>query len=174
MIPLLPSSPLVRSTRFVSEEWQTYFAESAVDPASKVVGGWKGLLYANLAIIDPVTSFRFFSSNSFNSSWLDGGASRTWYLAFAAGMFIRTEVISRSDFSRSGRCSLVSSLRCSEWGLEMDLWPASGRQSLMRQHSLVLLDRTTISCTSLVDIYLFGFVLGESVETTGVQSHSAT
>ncbi|MCJ1284432.1 hypothetical protein MMC26_003764 [Xylographa opegraphella] len=86
MIPLMPFSAFIRSKRFVTEEWDAYFAENAVTAASKVAGGWKGLLYANLALIDPRTSFDFFASDSFNPGWLDGGASRTWYLAFAAGL----------------------------------------------------------------------------------------
>ena len=85
MIPLNPSSAFIRTRQFVTEEWNTYFADNAVDPAENVVGGWKGILYANLAIIDPQTSFNFFSQSSFEASWLDGGASRTWYLAYAAG-----------------------------------------------------------------------------------------
>ena len=86
MIPLNPSSTLTRTKQFVSEEWNTYFADNAVDAAKNVGGGWKGILYANLAIIDPQTSFNFFNQDNFDSSWLDGGASRTWYLAYAAGM----------------------------------------------------------------------------------------
>ena len=85
MIPLVPASALTRTQQFVQEEWNTYFADDATDPASKVTGGWKGILYANLALIDPVSSFNFFNDAGFDASWLDGGASRTWYLAFAAG-----------------------------------------------------------------------------------------
>lgn len=86
MIPLNPSSTLTRTKQFVQEEWDTYFANNAADPASNVVGGWKGILYANLAIIDPKSSWNFFAQPNFDNSWLDGGASRTWYLAYAAGM----------------------------------------------------------------------------------------
>lgn len=85
MIPLLPMSALARTKQFVQEEWDTYFNNGRVDNIS---GGWRGILYSNLAIIDPVTSFNFFSQPNFDASWLDGGASRTWYLAFAAGMFL--------------------------------------------------------------------------------------
>jgi endo-1,3(4)-beta-glucanase len=84
MIPLLPSSTLTRTKTFVAEEWSRYFDRGRADA---VAGGWKGLLYANLAIIDPVTSFNFFNSAGFDASWLDGGASRTWYLALAAGPY---------------------------------------------------------------------------------------
>ena len=87
MIPLNPSSALTRTTKFVTEEWNAYFKAGAVDPASNVQGGWKGILYANLAIIDPVMSYNFFTQPNFDSSWLDGGASRTWYIAYAAGKF---------------------------------------------------------------------------------------
>ena len=82
MLPLLPSSTLTRTTRFVQEEWDTYFSNGRADA---VQGGWKGILYANLAIVDAKTSWSFFSQAGFDASWLDGGASRTWYLALAAG-----------------------------------------------------------------------------------------
>lgn len=82
MLPLLPSSTLTRTKQFVLEEWNTYFSNGR---AELVGGGWKGILFANLAIVDPVRAWNFFKSSSFDSSWLDGGASLTWYLALAAG-----------------------------------------------------------------------------------------
>ncbi len=86
MIPLMPFSTLCRSANFVTEEWDTYFGDGRVAQAQSVQGGWKGILYANLAIINPVAAFNFFSQKNFDPGWLDGGASRTWYLALAAGM----------------------------------------------------------------------------------------
>lgn len=83
MIPLLPSSPLTRPKNFVSEEWEKYFSNGRVD---SVAGGWKGLLYANLALINPVASWNFFAQSNFDNGWLDGGASRTFYLLLAAGL----------------------------------------------------------------------------------------
>ncbi|OCK79392.1 glycoside hydrolase family 81 protein [Lepidopterella palustris CBS 459.81] len=83
MIPLNPSSAYTRTATFVKEEWATFFANGKADT---VQGGWKGILYANLALIDPVTSYNFFANTSFDSGYLDGGASRTWYLAYAAGL----------------------------------------------------------------------------------------
>ncbi|RAL67741.1 hypothetical protein DID88_008474 [Monilinia fructigena] len=83
MLPLLPHSTLTRTEEFVTEEWNTYFSNGRVD---SVVGGWRGILYANLAIVDPRTSWNFFTQSAFDASWLDGGASRTWYLALAAGL----------------------------------------------------------------------------------------
>lgn len=85
MLPLFPASPYVRSEKFVDEEWQAMFAENATAPASRVEGGWKGVLYANDAIRDARESWNFFAQPNFNSSWLDNGASLTWSLAFAAG-----------------------------------------------------------------------------------------
>ena len=83
MLPLLPSSTLTRTKQFVQEEWDTYFSNGRVDA---VAGGWKGVLYANLGIINPQAAWQFFSQSGFDASWIDGGASRTWYLALAAGM----------------------------------------------------------------------------------------
>ncbi|KAI9824472.1 MAG: hypothetical protein M1826_007335 [Phylliscum demangeonii] len=83
MIPIHPGSAYTRSKTFVSEEWATYFDKGRVD---QVAGGWRGILYANLAIIDPVASWKFFSQSNFDAGSLDGGASRTWYLAYAAGL----------------------------------------------------------------------------------------
>ena len=82
MIPLNPSSAYTRQQKFVTEEWNTYFSGGRVD---QVTGGWKGILYANLALVDPQRSYNFFADPGFNTQ-LDGGASRTWYLAYSAAM----------------------------------------------------------------------------------------
>ncbi|GAB1204034.1 hypothetical protein APSETT445_002683 [Aspergillus pseudonomiae] len=86
MLPLLPASPYVRSQKFVKEEWDALFATNAAAPAEHVQAGWKGVLYANLALIDPVSSWNFFAQPNFDYSVIDGGATRTWYLALAAGL----------------------------------------------------------------------------------------
>lgn len=83
MIPLNPSSTLTRNSTFVKQEWDTYFSQGRVDT---IAGGWRGILYANLALIDPTASYNWFAQSNFNNSYLDGGASRTWYLALAAGL----------------------------------------------------------------------------------------
>lgn len=90
MLPLLPSSAYVRNQNFVQQEWDVMFASQAAAPAQNVVGGWKGVLYANLALIDPEASWEFFAQGNFDYSWIDGGASRTWYLAYAAGKLFET------------------------------------------------------------------------------------
>lgn len=92
MLPILPFSAFIRSKKFVEEEWDAMFASNSPDPAENVVGGWKGVLYANLALVDPAVSWSFFTQPNFDYSWIDGGASRTWYLAYAAGEFFRLRI----------------------------------------------------------------------------------
>ncbi|KAI0009226.1 glycoside hydrolase family 81 protein [Xylariaceae sp. FL0662B] len=81
MLPLLPSTKLTRPTNFVKQEWATYFDGGRAD---KIEGGWKGILYGNLATVDPKTAWAFFTAKNFDPSWLDGGASLTWYQAYCA------------------------------------------------------------------------------------------
>ncbi|KAL5118485.1 endo-1,3-beta glucanase [Pleosporales sp. CAS-2024a] len=82
MIPLNPSSAYTRDAQFVREEWDRYFSRGRVD---QVEGGWKAILYANYALINPQGAFDFFADPNFDLQ-LDGGASRTWYLAYTAAL----------------------------------------------------------------------------------------
>jgi endo-1,3(4)-beta-glucanase len=82
MIPLNPTSAYTRSRKFVQEEWERYFDDGRVD---RVQGGWKAILYANYALINPQAAYDFFADPEFNTQ-LDGGASRTWYLAYTAAL----------------------------------------------------------------------------------------
>lgn len=86
MIPINPSSALTRSKRFVQEEWDAYFRPGGAEPVANITNGWKGIIYANRALIDPNDSWNFFSQSAFDPAWLDDGASRTWYLAYAAAL----------------------------------------------------------------------------------------
>ncbi|EED16751.1 endo-1,3-beta-glucanase Engl1 [Talaromyces stipitatus ATCC 10500] len=89
MLPLLPSSAYTRNETFVNQEWDAIFSQSACTPASTVSsGGWKGVLYANRAIVAPKEAYDFFNQPNFDMSWIDGGATRTWYLAYAAGKLL--------------------------------------------------------------------------------------
>lgn len=83
MLPLIPATKLIRGRQFVSEEWEQYFSNGRVD---SVAGGWRGILYGNLATIDPHTAYNWFNQSDFDASWLDGGASLTWYLAYSAAL----------------------------------------------------------------------------------------
>lgn len=86
MIPINPSSPYIRNQNFVTEEWNTYFCDRCVDPVNTVAGGWRGILYSNLALINPVITWNWLTGSGFDAEYLDDGASLTWYLALAAGM----------------------------------------------------------------------------------------
>jgi endo-1,3(4)-beta-glucanase len=83
MIPILPPSNLARTNRFVKEEWAAYFDNGRID---KIDNAWKGIAYANYATIEPKKAWAFFNSTSFQANWIDGGASRTWYLAYAGAL----------------------------------------------------------------------------------------
>jgi endo-1,3(4)-beta-glucanase len=82
MLPLMPFSAYIRTQTFVKQEWASYFSSKI----SSIVGGWRGILMANYAIVDAPTVYRFFADARFDSSYLDGGASRTWYLAWSAAL----------------------------------------------------------------------------------------
>ncbi|KAK6537484.1 hypothetical protein TWF694_011669 [Orbilia ellipsospora] len=82
MLPLTPISPYIRTKTFCSEEWSRYF-DGRTD---SINSGWRGVLWANAAIFSPAASYSFFAGPSFQATWLDDGASRTWYLVFAAGL----------------------------------------------------------------------------------------
>ncbi|KAF4463067.1 glucan 13-beta-glucosidase [Fusarium albosuccineum] len=83
MIPILPPSNLARTNAFVLQEWNTYFSNGRVD---KINNEWRGIIYANYATIQPKKAWDFFTQSNFNTSWIDGGASRTWYLAYAGAL----------------------------------------------------------------------------------------
>lgn len=82
MIPVTPISSYFRGEGFVQEEWNQVL--SGIIPSLN--SGWLGILRSNQALFDPKTAYNFFSSSSFQSGYLDGGASLTWYLAFSAGV----------------------------------------------------------------------------------------
>ncbi|KAF2640193.1 hypothetical protein P280DRAFT_401658 [Massarina eburnea CBS 473.64] len=83
MLPINPSSAYTRPQSFVREEWDTYFSNGRVDA---VLGGWKGVLYSNLALVDPRSAYAFFAGDDFDTGLLDGGMSRTWFLAYTAAL----------------------------------------------------------------------------------------
>ncbi|ODV58389.1 glucan endo-1,3-beta-D-glucosidase [Ascoidea rubescens DSM 1968] len=82
MLPITPVSSLIRSPAFVSEEWNSGIG----NVADSISTGWKGILKMNQALFDPTASYQFFSSDEFTDNYLDDGESRTWSLAYAAGI----------------------------------------------------------------------------------------
>ncbi|KAK9458827.1 endo-1,3(4)-beta-glucanase [Lipomyces oligophaga] len=82
MLPITPVSSYIRSPKFTKEEW-----DALIKPiVDKVEDGWRGVLYADMALFDPRTAYNFFADSRFKMQWLDGGASRTWYLTYTAGV----------------------------------------------------------------------------------------
>ncbi len=82
MIPITPISSFIRHPGFVKEEWD----EIISNIIKNVDDGWKGILMLNLALLDPRESWNFFANDGFQMKWLDGGMSRTWSLAYIAGV----------------------------------------------------------------------------------------
>lgn len=89
MIPILPPTPYVRTKEFVQEEWDAFFSKGRVD---NIGNAWKGIIYASYTTVQPRLAWEFFSAPQFDPMWLDGGASLTWSLAYAAGKLKRTPV----------------------------------------------------------------------------------
>ncbi|OHT01083.1 putative endo-1,3(4)-beta-glucanase 2 [Tritrichomonas foetus] len=83
MIPLTPMSNFYRKAEFVKREWNDLLAP-IVDG---VEDGWRGILMANLALIDPQKSYEFFGKSNFNKNMLDDGQTLTWCLTYAAGLY---------------------------------------------------------------------------------------
>ncbi|TKA34067.1 hypothetical protein B0A50_00047 [Salinomyces thailandicus] len=88
MLPLMPHTPFIRSANFVQQEWNAYFGPSGIKPVTSITSGWRGVLEGNRATVDPTFGYDFFSGATgvFQDSYLDGGASQTWYLAYAAAL----------------------------------------------------------------------------------------
>ncbi|KAH7135582.1 endo-1,3(4)-beta-glucanase 1 precursor [Dendryphion nanum] len=89
-IHMLPISPatfyLRRNVVWVREEWEKYFSNGR---ALGVEGGWKGVLVANSGVLDARGAWEFFlngEGGKWEGSWIDGGASRCWYLVWVAGV----------------------------------------------------------------------------------------
>lgn len=82
MLPLTPASGLIRRAEFVKQEWDSKITSII----NSVDSGWTGVLRANQALFDPDTSYSFFAQDGFKTEWLDGGASRSWYLTLAASL----------------------------------------------------------------------------------------
>lgn len=82
MIPVTPVSSLLRDPTFVQQEWEQNVSQFI----GNVNDGWLGILHSNQALYDPKSAYEFFSQDNFQTLWLDGGASRTWYLAYSAAV----------------------------------------------------------------------------------------
>jgi endo-1,3(4)-beta-glucanase len=82
MLPITPISSYIRGPQFVKEEW-----EQKLGPiVDRIPDGWKGILMLNLALYDPQRAWLWFSRVDWNDAQIDNGMSRTWSLAYIAGI----------------------------------------------------------------------------------------
>lgn len=80
MVPITSVSSYIRGPSFVAEEWNALLAPIV----GGVTDGWRGILMQNLALSNPSASLEFFAGPQYSDSYLDGGMSRSWALAYAA------------------------------------------------------------------------------------------
>lgn len=82
MIPILPVTTIARKSKFVTQEWEAFFSKGRME---EIDNNWRSILLGNYATIAPKEAFEALSSKTFEESWLDGGISLTWLLAYSAG-----------------------------------------------------------------------------------------
>ncbi|WPK27535.1 hypothetical protein PUMCH_004927 [Australozyma saopauloensis] len=82
MIPVTQVSSYIRGPTFVAEEWNAKLA-GIVD---RIPNGWRGLLKLNQGLFDPRASWQWFAGGDWNRDLIDDGMSRTWSLAYLAGI----------------------------------------------------------------------------------------
>jgi endo-1,3(4)-beta-glucanase len=97
MIPILPPTALVRVKEFVEEEWETYFSDGRID---QIDNPWKGIIYASYATVEPKKAWKFFTAKEFEPRLIDGGASLTWFMAYAAGEYLGCDASKTNELTR--------------------------------------------------------------------------
>lgn len=78
-IPVTSFSSFIRKPKFCKEEWD----QKLKGIVNNVNDGWKGIIYLNVALFDPNSSWNFFSGDGFKNDYLDGGQSKTWSLTYS-------------------------------------------------------------------------------------------
>jgi endo-1,3(4)-beta-glucanase len=86
MLPILPTTGYIRSANFVREEWTRWFDGGRAEKHGEL--DWIAVLYANLAVGYPETSWKYFSNFNFGLHSLNTHitASLSWYLWYAAAL----------------------------------------------------------------------------------------
>lgn len=82
MLPITPVSSYIRGPTFVKEEWDAKLAR-IID---QIPDGWKGILMLNVALFDPKKAWLWFARSDWDDRLIDNGMSRTWSLAYIAGI----------------------------------------------------------------------------------------
>jgi endo-1,3(4)-beta-glucanase len=88
---LHPSTPQSTSSRPRLSPAQSYTTGKAASPTEGpyVDGGWRGILFANLALVDAKAAYAFFKGGVggvWDERWVDDGATRSWYLVWCASL----------------------------------------------------------------------------------------
>ncbi|TMW55052.1 hypothetical protein Poli38472_013814 [Pythium oligandrum] len=79
MIPVSPINEIVRSPKFVKEEWDDVLSKETIVKTSDPTNAWLSLLYANYAVVDKQTALK-----ALETVKMDDGLTRSWALYVAA------------------------------------------------------------------------------------------
>lgn len=82
MLPITPVSSYIRGAKYSKEEWDAKL-KNIVD---KILDGWQGVLRLNGGLFDPRAAWQWFARSNWEDGLIDGGMSRTWSLAYLAGI----------------------------------------------------------------------------------------
>lgn len=82
MLPITPISSYIRKPNFVKQEWD----QILLPIIDRIPDGWKGILMLNLALADAKKSWKWFARDDWDYALIDNGMSRTWSLAYIAGV----------------------------------------------------------------------------------------
>ncbi|CAN3374636.1 hypothetical protein DIURU_000035 [Diutina rugosa] len=82
MLPTTPISNYMRGSKYIKEEWDRWLAP-VID---RVDDGWKGICLLNYGGYDARAAYSFFAGDNFKPHLIDNGMSRTWSLAYLAGI----------------------------------------------------------------------------------------
>ncbi|KAF1969517.1 endo-1,3(4)-beta-glucanase 1 precursor [Bimuria novae-zelandiae CBS 107.79] len=88
---LHPSTPLSQPPRPALKSSNSKHRAQSDPPTGGpcVDGGWRGVLFANLAIVDAKSAYAFFRDGVggvWDERWVDVGATRSWYLVWCASL----------------------------------------------------------------------------------------
>ncbi|KAJ4360635.1 endo-1,3-beta glucanase [Didymosphaeria variabile] len=89
---LHPSPPPIMFRPILSPKQSAWSSNVKADPLAGgpyVDGGWRGILFSNLALADPKTAYSFFRDGVggvWDERWVDGGATRSWCLVWCASL----------------------------------------------------------------------------------------
>ncbi|KAK5815981.1 endo-1,3-beta-glucanase Engl1 [Linnemannia elongata] len=81
MIPATPALPLIRSEKFVRQEWESVLRSRA----EEIDDGWKSILMMNYATLDKAGAWKYFAESE-QPVQLDDGMTLTWAMFYVASL----------------------------------------------------------------------------------------